>query len=99
MDNYKNQNQWKTKQILLPNLPLPHVLDRRLGRNGNHERWLESPRICLIDEGGTCYEDYDSKTHDEALQKAEKHLREVESKRFDKESREALEEEYRELGL
>ena len=63
--------------------------------NGDWNR----PRIRLLDEGGTCYEDYDSKTHDEAFQKAEKYLREEESKRFDKESREALEEEYRELGL
>ena len=60
--------------------------------------WNRS-RIRLLDEGGTCYEDYDSKTHDKALQKAEKYLREEESKRFDKESRKALEEEYRELGL
>lgn len=28
-----------------------------------------NPRIILIDEGGDCYQDYDSKSHDEALQK------------------------------
>lgn len=29
-------------------------------------------RLSLIDEGGDCYQDHDSKSHDEALQKAEK---------------------------
>jgi hypothetical protein len=55
------------------------------------------PRIRLIDEGGTCYEDYDSKTSDEAMVKAEKYLREVESKRFDKATKAELEEEYKAL--
>lgn len=62
--------------------------------DGNWNR----PRIRLIDEGGTCYEDYDSKTHEEALVKAEKYLREVDfPSRFDKETIEALEEEYKNL--
>ncbi len=56
-------------------------------------------RLTLSDEGGTCYEDDDSKGIEEAFEKAEKYLREVESARFDKESREALEEDYRKLGL
>jgi hypothetical protein len=55
------------------------------------------PRIRLIDEGGACYEDYDSKTFDEAVVKAEKYLREVESKRFDKATKAELEEEYKAL--
>jgi hypothetical protein len=63
--------------------------------NGDWNR----PRIRLIDEGGTWYEDYDSKTHEEALQKAENYLRSVEGKRFDKETIAALEEEYRALRL
>ncbi len=57
------------------------------------------PRIRLIDEGGTWYEDYESKSQEEALQKAEKYLRSKEGCRFDKETIEALEEEYRNLGL
>jgi hypothetical protein len=54
-----------------------------------------NPRIRLIDEGGTCYEDYASKSSDDALVKAEKYLRDVESKRFDKETKAVLEEEYK----
>ena len=54
------------------------------------------PRLALIDMGGDVYRDYDSKTHEEALQKAEKYLREVDfPSRFDKETIEALEEEYK----
>jgi hypothetical protein len=56
-------------------------------------------RLMLVDEGGTCYADNGSKTFIEAVEKAEKYLREVESARFDDESIEALEAEYRELGL
>ena len=62
--------------------------------NGDWNR----PRIRLIDESGTCYEDYDSKTHEEALVKAEKYLREVESKRFDKATRDSLEADYQKEG-
>ncbi|TAE41855.1 MAG: hypothetical protein EAZ70_12425 [Runella slithyformis] len=36
-----------------------------------------NPRISLIDTGGDCYRDYDSKSHEEALDKAEKWLREI----------------------
>ena len=59
--------------------------------NGDWNR----PRIRLIDEGGTWYEDYDSTSNEEALQKAEKYLRGAEGRRFDKETIEALEEEYK----
>lgn len=52
-------------------------------------------RLSLIDEGGDCYQDYDSKSHDEALQKAEKWLREVDfPERMDKETIDSLEEDY-----
>lgn len=57
------------------------------------------PRIRLIDEGGTCFENYDSKTYDEALVKAEKYLRDVESQRFDKATKTELEAEYALLKL
>jgi hypothetical protein len=63
--------------------------------NGDWNR----PRIRLIDEGGTWYEDYDSKSHDEALQKAEQYLREPEGSRFDKKTITALEDDYKQLGL
>ncbi len=56
-------------------------------------------RLTLSDEGGTCYEDEGSKTIDEAFAKAEKYLREVESERFDKASKESLEEDYQTYGL
>jgi hypothetical protein len=56
-------------------------------------------RLALYDEGGTCYEDEGSKTFAEALEKAEKYLREVESERFSPETIEALEDEYKALGL
>jgi hypothetical protein len=57
-------------------------------------------RIRLMDEGGTCYEDYKSKSQEEALQKAEKYVREVEAKRcFDKETIAELEAEYIENNL
>ena len=59
--------------------------------NGDWNR----PRIRLIDEGGTWYEDYESKSHEEALQKAEEYLRSKEGRRFDKETIEALEEDYK----
>lgn len=49
--------------------------------------------------GGTCYEDYESKSHEEALERAEKHLREVDfPDRFDKETIESLEDEYKNRG-
>lgn len=56
-------------------------------------------RITLLDEGGTCYQDEGSKTFEEALERAEKYLREVESSRFDDDTIKALEAEYKELGL
>jgi hypothetical protein len=46
--------------------------------NGDWNR----PRIRLIDEGGTWYEDYDSKSQEEALQ----FLRSKEGCRYDKET-------------
>lgn len=53
------------------------------------------PRIRLIDMGGTCYEDYTSESSEEALQKAEKYLREVDfPERFDKETIADLEKNY-----
>jgi hypothetical protein len=58
--------------------------------NGDWNR----PRIRLIDEGGTWYEDYTSTSHEEALQKAEEYLRSDEGRRYDKETIDALEEEY-----
>jgi hypothetical protein len=58
------------------------------------------PRIALIDMGGDVYRDYESKSHDEALAKAEKFLREVDfPERMDKETIAALEEDYRRLKL
>jgi hypothetical protein len=64
--------------------------------NGN---WGRS-RLMLIDEGGTAYQDEGSKSHDEALVKAEKFLRTVWGPDcFDKETIVALEEEYQALGL
>lgn len=62
--------------------------------NGDWNR----PRIRLIDEGGTWYEDYESKSHEEALQKAEEYLRSKEGRRFDKETIAALEEDYKNRG-
>lgn len=59
--------------------------------NGDWNR----PRIRLIDEGGTWYEDYASKSHEEALQKAEEYLRSKEGRRFDKQTIASLEEEYK----
>jgi hypothetical protein len=56
-------------------------------------------RLTLLDEGGTCYEDEGSETFAEALEKAERYLREVESERFAPETIEALEGEYEALGL
>ena len=59
--------------------------------NGNWGR----PRLSLIDMGEDVYRDYDSESHEEALVKAEKYLREVDfPARFDKETIEALEAEY-----
>lgn len=52
-------------------------------------------RLSLFDEGGDCYQDDDSKSHSEALQKAEKWLREVDfPARMDKETIDSLEEDY-----
>lgn len=59
--------------------------------NGDWNR----PRIRLIDEGGTWYEDYESKSHEEALQKAEEYLRSKEGRRFDKETIATLEADYK----
>ena len=51
--------------------------------------------LMLLDEGGTCYEGDQEDTLDETFAKAEKFLREVDfPERFDKETIEALEEEY-----
>jgi hypothetical protein len=56
--------------------------------------------LALVDMGGNVYDDYETKDHEEALQKAEKFLREIDfPSRMDKETIEALEEEYQELGL
>lgn len=58
------------------------------------------PRISLVDMGGDVYRDYDSKSHDEALAKAEKFLREVDfPERFDKETIDSLETDYKKFGL
>lgn len=56
-------------------------------------------RIMLTDEGGVCYEDQNSRTFDDALQKAEAYIREVESERFDQASIISLEEDYKKYGL
>lgn len=57
-------------------------------------------RISLIDDGGYVYQDYESKSHDEALQKAEKFLRKVDfPERFDKETIDALEADYQRFKL
>jgi hypothetical protein len=54
-----------------------------------------NPRIRLIDMGGTCYEDYTSENHEDALQNAENYLRKVDfPARFDKETIASLEEDY-----
>jgi hypothetical protein len=51
--------------------------------------------LMLMDQGGTCYQGDAEKTLDEAFQKAEKHLREVDfPERFDKETIASLEEDY-----
>jgi hypothetical protein len=63
--------------------------------NGDWNR----PRIRLIDEGGTWYEDYESKSHEEALHKAEKFLHSNEGCRYDKETIAVLEEAYKNSGL
>lgn len=57
-------------------------------------------RLTLLDMGGTVYQDEGSKSHEEALKKAENYLREVDFPgRFDQETIDVLEEEYKELGL
>lgn len=56
--------------------------------------------LLLVDAGGNCYEDEDSESIDEAFQKAEKYLREVEfPDRFDQETIDALEEDYTKYKL
>ena len=55
-------------------------------------------RLTLLDEGGVCYEDEGSKSIEEAFEKAETYLHEVESARFDKETRAILAEEYKNRG-
>jgi hypothetical protein len=58
------------------------------------------PRLCLVDEGGNVYTDYDTKDYDEALQKAENYLRYVDfPSRMDKETIKELEDDYQLLGL
>ena len=58
------------------------------------------PRISLIDMGGDVYRDYESTSHNKALEKAEKFLREVDfPSRFGKETIEALEEDYQNFKL
>ncbi len=58
------------------------------------------PRIRLIDEGRTCYEDYTTQSKDDALVKAEQYLRKVEfPARFDKETINDLEDDYKNLEL
>ncbi|MCU0390390.1 MAG: hypothetical protein MUE81_04680 [Thermoflexibacter sp.] len=53
-------------------------------------------RLALIDEGGTRYEDEGSKSIEEAFQKAENYLRhELFPEIMDKETIDALEEEYK----
>ena len=48
--------------------------------------------------GGTVYEDEGSQSHDEALEKAEKFLREVDfPNRFDKETIDSIEEDYKNI--
>jgi hypothetical protein len=68
---------------------------------GNNENFPYGGFFKLIDMGGVVFEcdKAAGETLDTLFQKAEKYLREVESKRFDKETIEALEAEYRELGL
>jgi hypothetical protein len=53
----------------------------------------------VIDTGGVCYECDRESTLDELFEKAEKYLRDVESRRFDKETIYSLEEAYKKLGL
>jgi hypothetical protein len=56
--------------------------------------------LMLIDQGGTCYQGDAEKTLDEAFQKAEKYLREVDfPERFDKETIASLEEDYETFKL
>ena len=66
---------------------------------GNNYDFPYGGFLKVIDQGGVCFETENEGTIDDMFQKAENYLREVESKRFDKETREALEVEYRELGL
>lgn len=57
-------------------------------------------RLTLLDMGRTVYEDKGSKSLEEALEKAEKYLREMDfPSRFDQETIDALEAEYKENGL
>ena len=50
--------------------------------------------LMLIDQGGVCYEGDKEETFEQAFEKAEKYLHEVED-RFDKETIAALEAEYK----
>ena len=63
---------------------------------GNDYDFPDGSFLMLLDEGGTCYEGDQEDTLDETFAKAEKFLREVDfPERFDKETIEALEEEYK----
>lgn len=59
----------------------------QLGSGDENEGFLT-----IVDDGGVCWEDEDSKTIDQALAKAEKYLKEVEfPERFDDETIEEIE--------
>lgn len=68
---------------------------------GNNEDFPYGGFFKLIDMGGVVFEcdKAAGETLDTLFQKAEKYLREVESKRFDKDIWAQLEAEYQELGL
>jgi hypothetical protein len=58
------------------------------------------PYLCLVDEGGNVYTDWETSDRTEALKKAEKYLREVDfPSRMDKETIESLEEDYKTCNL
>ena len=67
---------------------------------GNDHDFPYGGFLKLIDQGGVVFETDDGESIDEHLQKAEKHLREVDfPSRMDKETIEALEEDYKKYGL
>jgi hypothetical protein len=64
-------------------------------RIGNDYDFPYGKFLMLLDQGGTCYQGDAEKTLDEAFEKAEKFLREVDfPERFDKETIDSLEAEY-----